>query len=96
MHGTSIVAPKAASANPIGNSKNKFSSDLLNKLWFWTLINKYRSPLPAALKPASPFPASLILVPSSTPLGILTDTFSSLCTFPFPLQVEQTLLIVSP
>ena len=26
--------------------------------------------------PASPFPASLILVPSSTPLGIVTEIFS--------------------
>ena len=36
-------------------------------------MNKYKSPLPAPLDPASPFPESLILVPSSTPLGIVTD-----------------------
>jgi len=29
--GISIVVPNAASAMDIGNSKNKFSSDLLNK-----------------------------------------------------------------
>jgi hypothetical protein len=29
--GISIVVPKAASAIEIGNSKNRFSSDLLNK-----------------------------------------------------------------
>ena len=39
------------------------------------LINKYKSPLAPPLVPASPFPASLILVPSSTPLGIVTDIF---------------------
>jgi hypothetical protein len=33
MVGISIVVPKAASAIDIGNSKNKFSSDLLNKSW---------------------------------------------------------------
>ena len=32
IQGTSIVAPNAASAYVIGSSKNKFSSDLLNKL----------------------------------------------------------------
>ena len=39
------------------------------------LMNKYKSPLAPPLVPASPFPASLILVPSSTPFGIVTDTF---------------------
>jgi hypothetical protein len=32
MQGTSIDVPNAASANVIGNSKNKFSSDLLKIL----------------------------------------------------------------
>ena len=39
------------------------------------LINRYRSPVTPPLVPASPFPASLILVPSSTPFGIVTDIF---------------------
>jgi len=38
--GISTVVPKAASAKERGNSKNKFSSDLLNKLCEFTLINR--------------------------------------------------------
>ena len=91
-----MVVPKAASAKVIGNSKNKFSSDLLKRLWFWIEINKYKSPLPPLFVPASPFPDNLILVPSSTPLGILTETFSSLWILPLPLHFEHALLIVSP
>jgi len=35
-----MVVPKAASAKESGNSKNKFSSDLLNKLCEFTLIKR--------------------------------------------------------
>ena len=49
-------------------------------------MNRYKSPFVPPLDPASPFPDSLILVPSSTPLGILTVTFSFPCVFPLPLQ----------
>ena len=52
--GISIDVPRAASAIEIGHSKNKFSSDLLNKSWEWTLMNKYKSPLPPPFDPASP------------------------------------------
>ena len=52
--GISIVVPNAASAIEIGNSKNKFSSDLLKRSWEWTLINRYKSPLEPPLAPASP------------------------------------------
>ena len=94
--GISIVVPRAASAIEIGNSKNKFTSDLLNKSWDLTLINKYKSPLAPPLFPASPFPASLILVPSSTPLGIVTDIFFAVCLLPLPLQSLHGLVISSP
>ena len=94
--GISIVVPNAASAIEIGNSKKRFTSDLLNKSWFLTLINRYKSPLAPPLVPASPFPASLILVPSSTPLGIVTETFLEVCLFPCPLQSVQGLVISSP
>ena len=77
-----MVVPKAASAKESGNSKNKFSSDLLNKLCELTLINKYRSPVAPPLVPASPLPASLILVPSSTPLGIVTEILLDACFLP--------------
>ena len=60
------------------------------------MINKYKSPLAPPLVPASPFPASLILVPSSTPLGIVTDIFFVICVFPCPLQFEQGFVISSP
>ena len=73
--GISKDVPSAASAIDIGYSKNKFSSDLLNKSCERTLINNYKSPLPPPLTPASPLPANLIRVPSSTPLGIVTDNF---------------------
>ena len=45
---------------------------------------------------ASPLPDTLILVPSSTPFGILTVTFSFDCTFPLPLHLLQGSLIISP
>ena len=52
-------------------------------------MNKYRSPLDPPLEPASPLPDNLILVPSSTPFGILTVTFSLACILPLPLQLLQ-------
>ena len=82
MVGISMDVPNAASAMEIGHSKNRFSSDLLNKSCEYTLMNRYKSPFPAPLDPASPFPASLILVPSSTPLGIVTDNLLDACFFP--------------
>ncbi len=94
--GISIDVPKAASAIEIGHSKNKFSSDLLNKSCEYTFMNRYRSPFPAPLDPASPLPASLILVPSSTPLGIVTDNLFEACFFPCPLQSLQGFVISSP
>ena len=94
--GISIVVPRAASAIEIGNSKNKFTSDLLNNSCDLTLINKYKSPLVPPLVPASPLPASLILVPSSTPFGIVTDTFLFVCLLPCPLQSPHGLVISSP
>ena len=94
--GISIVVPRAASAIEIGNSKNKFTSDLLKSSCDLTLTNKYKSPLAPPLVPASPFPASLILVPSSTPFGIVTETFFVVCLFPWPLQSTQGLVISSP
>ena len=94
--GISIVVPRAASATEIGNSKNKFTSDLLKSSCDSIFMNKYRSPVAPPLTPASPFHASLILVPSSTPLGIVTDIFFEVCLFPCPLQSEQGLVISSP
>ena len=91
-----IVVPSAASAIEIGNSKNKFTSDLLNSSCDFTFINKYKSPETPPLVPASPFPASLILVPSSTPLGIVTDIFFEICLLPCPLQSVQGWVISSP
>ena len=93
--GISIDDPNAASVIDIGHSKNKFSSDLLNRSCEFTLMKRYKSPLPAPLEPASPFPASLILVPSSTPLGIVTDSLLLACFFPCPLHEEHGFLISS-
>ena len=59
-------------------------------------MNKYKSPVVPPLVPASPFPASLILVPSSTPLGIVTDIFFEICLFPCPPQSVQGFVISSP
>ena len=68
-----------------------------NNVWNeLTLTNKYKSPVDPPLLPASPFPANLILVPSSTPLGIVTDILLEACLFPRPLQSLQGLLISSP
>jgi len=86
MVGISIVVPNAASAIEIGNSKNKFTSDLLKRSCDLILINKYKSPLVPPLVPASPLPARRILVPSSTPLGIVTDIFFEVFLFLFPLH----------
>ena len=94
--GISIVVPRAASAIDIGNSKNKFSSDLLKSSWEWTLINKYKSPVAPPLLPASPLPANLIRVPSSTPFGIVTDIFLDACFLPWPLQSLHGFVISSP
>jgi len=46
--------------------------------------------------PASPSPASLILVPSSTPAGISTDKVRSRVWRPLPLQAVQGSEITSP
>ena len=73
--GTSIVVPRAESANEIGNSKKRFSSDLLKILWGFIDTKIYKSPLVPPFIPASPFPDNRILVPSSTPLGILANIF---------------------
>ena len=94
--GISIVVPKAASAIEIGNSKKRFTSDLLKRSCDFTFINRYKSPLAPPLVPASPFPANLILVPSSTPFGIVTETFFEACLFPCPLQSLQGFVISSP
>ena len=59
-------------------------------------MNKYRSPLIAPLDPASPFPANLILVPSSTPFGIVTEILLDACFFHCPLQLEHGCVIISP
>ena len=56
-------------------------------------MNKYKSPLPAPLEPASPLPANLILVPSSTPFGIVTDNLFEVCFLPCPPQPTQGLVI---
>ena len=80
--GISIVVPSAASAIEIGHSKNKFSSDLLKRSCDFTFMNRYKSPVDPPLDPASPFPASRILVPSSTPFGIVTDNFLEACLLP--------------
>ena len=45
-------------------------------------MNRYKSPVAPPLLPASPLPANLILVPSSTPLGIVTDIFLEACFLP--------------
>ena len=59
-------------------------------------MNKYKSPLPAPFDPASPLPESLILVPSSTPLGMVTDNLLEACFFPCPPQSVHGLVICSP
>ena len=59
-------------------------------------MNKYKSPLAPPFVPASPLPASLILVPSSTPFGIVTDIFFEACFLPWPLQSLHGLVISSP
>ena len=59
-------------------------------------MKRYKSPFAPPLLPASPFPDNLILVPSSTPFGILTVTFSLPCVFPLPLQLLHGSPIVSP
>src|SRR5262245_19169536 len=46
--------------------------------------------------PASPSPASLIRVPSSTPTGMVTDSVRSRVTRPAPLHDGQGVSIVSP
>ena len=56
-------------------------------------MNKYKSPLAPPRVPASPLPASLILVPSSTPFGIVTEIFLEAGLLPWPLQSVQGLVI---
>jgi len=90
------VAPSDASANEIGNSKKRFSSDLLKMLCGFTDINMYKSPFAAPFIPASPLPDNLILVPSSTPFGILATIFFLVCFCPIPLHPLHGLEICSP
>ena len=94
--GTSTVAPSAASANEIGNSKKRFSSDLLKILWSLIDTKIYKSPFPPPFIPASPLLANLILVPSSTPFGILVYIFFLVCFLPIPLHSLHRLEICSP
>ena len=56
----------------------------------------YRSPDGEPLSPASPSPESLILVPSSTPGGIVTDKVFSFRTRPDPEQDLQAIFITCP
>ena len=94
--GISIVVPSAASAIEIGHSKNKFSSDRLKRSCVCTFMNKYKSPLVPPFVPASPLLASLILVPSSTPFGIVTDNFFWVSLLPRPLHSLHGFVISSP
>ena len=56
----------------------------------------YKSPLLEPFIPASPLPDNLILVPSSTPVGMLVCIFFLDCFFPNPLHSLHGLEICSP
>ena len=56
----------------------------------------YRSPECPPLIPASPSPVKRILVPVSTPAGILTLSFFDFSTLPCPLQRRHGFFIICP
>jgi hypothetical protein len=71
--GTSTSPPRIAVVIEIGIWQKIFSSSLSNNLSFCTSTKIYKSPFPAPLCPGSPSPDIRILVPVSTPAGIVTE-----------------------
>ena len=94
--GTSICPPRAAVTKSIGTSLRRSASLLLKNSLSLIDIKTYRSPEGPPFSPASPSPPSLILVPSSTPLGIFTDNFLFFLTHPLPEQLPQGFSIMYP
>ena len=80
----------------IGISQNRFSSSLSKSLSFWTSTKIYRSPFPAPLSPGSPSPAIRILVPVSTPAGIVTEIVFCFFIFPVPEHLRHGFFILEP
>src|SRR3984893_15426229 len=98
--GTSITAPRIASGVVSGNSTPRFSPARLNTGDSATRVITYRSPggpaSPPTRMPGSPFPASLIRLPSRTPAGTLTRRRRTLRCAAEPPQVGQGSSITVP
>ena len=73
-----------------------FSSSRSKILSSCTLTKIYKSPLPAPLCPGSPSPENLILVPVSTPAGIVTEIVFCFLILPVPLHFRQEFYIKEP
>src|ERR1700736_2803957 len=98
--GTSITAPRIASGIVSGTSTSRFSPAGLNTGDSATRVITYRSPggpaSPPTRMPGSPFPASLIRLPSRTPAGTLTRRRRTLRGAPEPPQGGQGSSITVP
>ena len=88
--------PKAAKTKSTGISHKRSASCLLKNSFGKTEMKTYKSPDGPPFSPASPSPPNLILVPSSTPCGIFTDSFLFFFTLPVPLHGLQGFLIIDP
>ena len=80
----------------IGIWQKMFSSSLSNNLSFCTSTKIYKSPFPAPLCPGSPSPEIRILVPVSTPAGIVTEIVFCYLTCPVPLHFKHGFLMDEP
>ena len=94
--GASKSPPKAAVVIVIGILQKRSFPSLSKIECFPTSIKIYKSPDCPPLIPASPSPASLILVPVSTPGGMLTLSFFDFSTLPCPLHKRQGFFMIWP
>src|SRR5690606_25889117 len=94
--GRSTSPPRATVAKLTGTSQERSAPLRVNSLWGLTRISTYRSPGGPPFRPASPSPARRIRSPSSTPGGILTDSFLTLATRPRPWHLPQGVVMTVP
>src|SRR5262249_15388540 len=96
MVGTSISPPNAARTMDIGTRQYKPAPPRWKTECAPSARKMKRPPAGPPRPPASPSPASLMRVPSSTPAGMLTESARSRVTRPEPEQDGQGLSITWP
>src|ERR1700760_2101903 len=94
--GTESVVPSASSLKLTGTVTVRSSPSRANTLSDLTCTVTNRSPDGAPRRPASPWPASLIRWPSSTPGGIRTLIVRVRVVTPVPLHSSQGCSMIDP